>query len=66
MPDLPKPDVSVTTTETGDTTVVISRDGKEKKFESNHVTRDGVVKDIVEKVIADPASAEWLPKGKKF
>lgn len=62
MPDLPRPDVTVNKSHQEGTDVVISRDGKAKSYSSEkpHGSNDGV-KEIVEKILNDPHSAEWLP-----
>lgn len=71
MPDLPRPtvDVTVTTRTDGgtDLNVVIHRDGKARTFTANQTGGGtGPVKEIVERIIADPHTGEWLPSGKRF
>lgn len=59
---LPRPTIDVTPSSDGlGSDVVISRDGKEKKYKGEGSTREGVVKDVVKKILDDPHSAEWLP-----
>lgn len=70
IPDLPRPDVSVTSRQTEDARavdVVIARDGKAKTYTGSHpYSPDGAFKEAVDKILSDPFSAEWLPaqKGK--
>ncbi len=72
MTTLTRPDVTVTNaTERdpnappGSMDVVISRDGKAKSYRTIAGTTAEVMKDGIEKVIADPYSAEWIPKESK-
>ena len=58
---LPRPDVNVTTTEDGKEHLVISRDGKAKSYEIEGNSAADRVKNVVEKVIGDGHTAEWLP-----
>jgi hypothetical protein len=60
-PPLPRPDVNVTTNQSGGTDVVISRDGKAKSYQSEAPTRNEAVKELVEKIIGDRHTGEWLP-----
>lgn len=59
---LPRPTVSSRQAEEFKTEVVISREGKTRTYtsRSSHGTADAT-KEIVEQIIADPATAEWLP-----
>lgn len=61
MADLPRPDVNVTTHESGATDIVISREGKGKSYRSEKTEKNEIVKDLVEKVLGDGYSREWLP-----
>jgi hypothetical protein len=61
MATLPRPDVNVTTHESGSTDVVISRDGKGKSYRSEKTEKNEIVKDLVEKVVNDRYTGEWLP-----
>lgn len=66
--DLPRPEVSVTTRQTdsgNDVEVSISRDGKARNYTGGGagVAHNDAVKQAVEKIIADPHTAEWLPHG---
>lgn len=69
MPDLPRPKVEVTraqerdsSAEAGSMDVVISRDGKAKSYRSVGGDVKDVVRDVVEKVIGDAKTGEWLPR----
>jgi hypothetical protein len=55
MATLPRPDVTVSTGEDG-TAVVISRGGKA------HSHSGGTVKEVIEKILDDPRSAEWIAR----
>ncbi len=59
--DLPRPDVAVVQTEDGKSHVVISRGGKAKSYEIVGASPDEKVKGVVEKVISDRHTGEWLP-----
>lgn len=61
-PVLPRPDVAVNKSSQDGTDVVISRDGKAKSYSSEkaHGSNEGV-KEIVEKILNDGHTAEWLP-----
>lgn len=66
MADLPRPTVTVThgvdgTTGATSTDVVISRDNKARSYSVPGSADVGVVRQVVEKVIGDPRTAEWLP-----
>ena len=68
MATLPRPEVSVSTTapcpETGvggGTAVTILRDGKGRTYTSDRGSEMDRTKEIVEKVIGDGGTAEWLP-----
>ena len=68
MADLPAPTVDVTpTTDTsapsGSVDIVVHRDGKGKSYRAEGGTSVELVKDAVKKVLADPYSGEWIPKG---
>lgn len=63
MATLPRPDVNVVEGEVSGTRtvdVVISRDGKAKSYRGEG-TGTAPIKQIVEKMIGDPLTAEWLP-----
>lgn len=69
--DLPRPTVEVTSREEGDglslghrVDVTISRGNAGKKYEGGKTggySHDGALKDVIEQIIADPYTAEWLP-----
>lgn len=68
MADLPRPKIEVNSKEdlTGHTVdVVISRDNKAKSYSGGGagVSRNDATRDVVEKILNDPHSAEWIPKG---
>lgn len=66
--DLPRPDVSVTSSETDGAhkvDLVVSRDGKAKSYAGAGPGRDAATRDVVEKLLADPHTAEWLPRKEK-
>jgi hypothetical protein len=68
MTDLQRPDVSVTTGETDGTHKVdlaVSRDGKARSYTGASSTHPGAIKEVVEKLLADPVTAEWLPAKKR-
>src|ERR1700692_4300941 len=57
MTDLPRPDVTVVSSESGGYTKIdvnIKRGDSGRPYEANGASRDGAVKDVVEKVLADP------------
>lgn len=58
----PQPDVSVTSDATG-VNVVISRDGKCTTHRGEGASRDGQVKDAVDKILADHRTAEYVKRG---
>jgi hypothetical protein len=58
---LPRPDVSVSTSPESGVDVVISRDGKAKSYKGDGAIREQVIKDVVEKIIGDRHTGEWLP-----
>lgn len=65
---LPAPTVDVTPAQNRDSAapagsvdVVISRDGKARSYRAQGAGTTEIVKDAVEKVIADAHTAEWLP-----
>jgi hypothetical protein len=60
-PVLPRPDVSVSTSPESGVDVVISRDGKAKSYKGDGATREAIIKDVVEKIIGDRHTGEWLP-----
>jgi hypothetical protein len=62
-PVLPRPVVTVTTNQSGGTDVVISRGGTAKSYQSDQPTRNEAVKELVEKIIGDRHTGEWLPGG---
>lgn len=70
--DLPRPDVAVSTRTRDDggtdLDVVISRDGKARSYSSNRtgVPDTAPIKEIVEKILSDSATGEWLPAGKRY
>lgn len=49
----------------GSVDIVVHRDGKGRSYRAEGGTPVDLVKDAVRKVLADPYSAEWLPKGDK-
>lgn len=49
----------------GSVDIVVHRDGKGKSYRADGGTSVELVKDAVRKVLADPYSAEWLPKENK-
>jgi len=57
---LPRPDVNVTKTNDGDF-VVISRDGRGKSYKIEGISTSEQIKGVVEKVINDKYTGEWLP-----
>jgi hypothetical protein len=62
--DLPRPDVTVGTSESGSTKrveVTISRDGKARGYQGEAATHGEATRRVVEKILADPHTAEWLP-----
>jgi hypothetical protein len=66
MVTLPRPDVGVTTSDKSDDgkqkiSVVISRDNKAKTYEAENYTTAKSVQEVVEKIINDPLTREWLP-----
>jgi hypothetical protein len=68
MTDLPRPDVSVTTGEVGDHHKVdlsVSRDGKVRSYTATAPVRAGAIKEVVEKLLSDPYTAEFLPERKR-
>lgn len=63
MPDLPRPEVSVTPSQDGQAhDLVIHRDGKAKSYRVSGVARKDIIKDAVQQVLGDRHSAEWLPE----
>lgn len=65
-PTLPRPDVTSSAEHNYDTgqtdlSVTIARDGKEKTYTASGGSESSRAKAVVEKIISDPASAEWLP-----
>lgn len=65
---LPRPNVEVSNTQGRDSSapdgsvdVVISRNGKGKSYRSVGGNLQEVVKDVVEKIISDRYTGEWLP-----
>jgi hypothetical protein len=63
--DLPPPTVDVTPAvndATGALDVVVHRDGKGRSYRAEGTSSVELVKDAVRKVLADPYSAEWVPK----
>jgi hypothetical protein len=64
MVDLPRPTVDVVSSPaTGRTQVTISRDGRGRIYEVRGVG-DEKLKDVVEQILNDPYTAEFLPKEK--
>lgn len=59
---IPQPDVGINNTEDGKSYVVISRDGKAKSYEVEGIEPNEKIKKVVEKIINDPNTYEWLPK----
>ena len=68
---LPRPTVEVTSRENGTAVdVTISRPASDgtpvgKKFEGRGHSHDSSTKNAIEKLLADPATAEWLPASRK-
>ena len=66
--DLPQPDVSVSTDDaTGKTTVVVSRPNAGgnpvgKAYEAEGSGMNEKIKNVVEKIVNDPYTAEWIPR----
>ena len=64
--DLPKPDVSVSTTASGNQVdVMISRkagDGTPlgRSYHGTGASPSDAIKDVIEKVLADPHTGEWI------
>jgi hypothetical protein len=68
--ELPAPDVQVTTATSrdpsapaGSVDVVVSRDGRGRSYRANGGCVTEVVQDAVRKILADPYSGEWIPRG---
>lgn len=66
--DLPRPTVDVTSRETDvghEVDVVIHREGKARSFKGGGqgISRDGAVKDVIDRILGDHNSAEWIPRG---
>ena len=59
--DLPRPNVEITTNSDGESHIVISRDGKGKSYKIEGNNERDKIKDVVEKVINDKYTGEWLP-----
>ncbi len=69
MAELPRPEVNVTTRETDvghEVDLVVSREGKARSYTGGGAGSplNGAIKDVVEKLLNDGHTAEWLP-GKK-
>ena len=60
--DLPRPQVTVGHDPNGKTDIVIARDGKAKSYHSDHVVADNIIRDLVEQILDDTHTAEWLPR----
>lgn len=65
VPDLPPPDVRVTTD--GDASgasidVMISRSQRGKTYKGTGPTIGEAAKEVIGKILADPYSAEWIPR----
>lgn len=66
MADLPRPIVNVTTHEADAGHVVdvfIHRDNKGKTYTGTAPDRSGAIREVVEKIIGDGATTEWIPRG---
>lgn len=64
---LPRPEVTVTPASdrdpiapSGSVDIVISRGGKGKSYRADGSSAPEIVKDAIEKVLADPYSGEWI------
>ena len=62
MMDLPRPKVSVSHRADGKTDLVIERGGKAKSYHSDHAVAENVIRDLVEQILDDTHTAEWLPR----
>lgn len=65
--DLPRPDVSVTTDANGKTEVTVSRPNGEgnpigRKYEAEGPGMNEKIKNVVEKIVNDAYTAEWIPR----
>jgi hypothetical protein len=60
--DLPRPNVKVSHSSDGKTDLVIDRGGKAKSYHSDHAVAENVIRDLVEQILADHHTAEWLPR----
>lgn len=67
--DLPRPKIDVTQSTTNNSeptvnsthvNVVISRDGKGKSYHGTGTNTVEVVKDVVEQILNDPYTGEWI------
>lgn len=68
MPDLPRPNVEVTSRETDsghEVDVVISRDDKGRAYTGggDGKSRDAAIGEVIGKILGDHNSTEWIPKG---
>jgi len=65
MTDLPRPDISVTTGDLGNgyfaVNITVSRDGRVRGYSGTASSSAGAIKEVVEKMLDDPYTAEWLP-----
>lgn len=71
MATLPRPDVSVTHSDgvpegappevNKGVSVTISRDGKSRTYSSVATSRRAATKEVVEKILGDRFTGEWLP-----
>lgn len=65
--EIPPPEVEVTTNDEGKTHVVVSRTSSDgsprgRSYEIGGATPNEKIQDAVRKVLADPYSAEWVPR----
>ncbi len=58
---LPRPNVEIVTENNKDY-IVISREEKGKKYEIEGYSENSKIKNVVEKIINDPYTGEWVEK----
>lgn len=62
MPDtLPRPDVSIANGPDGKERLVISRDDRSRSYPIDGANEGQRIRGVVEKIIADHNTAEWIP-----
>jgi hypothetical protein len=64
---LPRPDVSVTGTESSSghqVDVLIRRANSQRSYRGVGSTRDGATVDAIKGILADPHTLEWIPERK--